>query len=132
MEISPIFSAQILCLSFLTILFLQSGLDKVFNYKGNHEWLSGHFSKSFLKKMVGIMLPTITLLEVTSGILCGVGLVYFIVDGISKIALLGAQFSALSIVALFLGQRIEQDYEGAATLTTYFIIAIMTIVLMGL
>ena len=32
----------------VAILFIQSGLDKVFDWKGNLEWLTGHFSKTFL------------------------------------------------------------------------------------
>ena len=36
----------------VAILFLQSGLDKVFDFKGNLEWLTGHFSKPFLRGMV--------------------------------------------------------------------------------
>ena len=47
---------------FTAILFIQSGLDKVLDWKGNLEWLTGHFSKSILAGMVPIMLATITLL----------------------------------------------------------------------
>ena len=132
MQLGPIFSSQILCLAFLAILFIQSGLDKVFNYKGNKEWLDGHFSKSPLKGMVGLMMPLITLLETAAGVLCALGIFFLIPDGSTTIALLGAQLSAVTIVALFFGQRLAQDYVGAATLTTYFIISIMTIFLMGL
>ncbi len=132
MNMTPIYSSQLLCLAFLTILFLQSGLDKVFNYKANQEWLREHFSKSPLRKLVGLMVPTITLLETVSGFTCGLGIYFLVVDGTSATGLLGAQLSAISVVALFLGQRLAQDYEGASTLTTYFIISIMTIFLMGL
>ncbi|MEP1096316.1 MAG: DoxX family membrane protein [Cyclobacteriaceae bacterium] len=132
MNLTPIFSSQLLCLAFLAILFLQSGLDKIFNYKGNLDWLKEHFGSSPLKNLVGLMLPTITLLELISGVLCGLGIYFLIVNGTASTGLLGAQLSAVSIVALFLGQRLAQDYEGAATLTTYFIISIMTIFLMGL
>ena len=132
MNLTPIYSSQLLCLAFLAILFLQSGLDKVFNYKGNLDWLKEHFGKSPLKSLVGLMLPAITLLELASGALCALGMYFLIVDGTSSTGLLGAQLSSVSIVALFLGQRLAQDYEGAATLTTYFIISIMAIFLMGL
>ncbi len=132
MTLTPIFSAQIFCLAFLSILFLQSGLDKVFNYKGNHEWLKGHFAKSPLKGLVNLMLPMIMLLETAAGVFSLIGLIYLILDGSTNIALIGAQLSTLSIVSLFFGQRLAQDYVGAATLTTYFIISIMTIFLMGL
>ncbi|MEO9484305.1 MAG: DoxX family membrane protein [Ekhidna sp.] len=125
-----ILSAPVLCLILLAILFLQSGLDKVFNYKGNKEWLTGHFAKSPLRNTVGLLMPLITLLELAAGILSAVGVVIILVDGDATVGLIGAQLSALSILALFFGQRIAQDYVGAATLTTYFIISIMTIYLL--
>jgi len=126
-----ILSAPVFCLAFLAILFLQSGLDKVFNYKGNKEWLSGHFANSPLKNMVNLMVPLITVLEVTAGAFCAAGIVFYLIDRSTEIGLIGAQLATLSILALFFGQRVAQDYVGAATLTTYFIICIMTMVLLG-
>ena len=73
-------SAPVFCLAFLAILFLQSGLDKVFNYKGNKEWLAGHFANSPLKNMVGLMVPLITILEVASGAFCAAGIVFYLID----------------------------------------------------
>ncbi|MEQ6165887.1 MULTISPECIES: DoxX family membrane protein [unclassified Ekhidna] len=123
-------SAPILCLAFLAILFLQSGLDKVFNYQGNKEWLSGHFANSPLKHITNLMIPLITLLEVASGVFCAAGIYFLIFENSAEVGLIGAQLSTLSILALFFGQRVAQDYAGAATLTTYFIICIMTIYLL--
>ncbi|MEO9869419.1 DoxX family protein [Ekhidna sp.] len=123
-------SAPVFCLALLAILFLQSGLDKVFNYKGNTEWLTSHFSKSPLRNMVGILMPLITILEVAAGGFSAVGIFFILVEGNAEIGLIGAQLSALSILGLFFGQRIAQDYVGAGTLTTYFIISIMAIYLL--
>ena len=36
--------------AFLAILFLQSGIDKVVDRRGNLEWLTGHFAKSPLAR----------------------------------------------------------------------------------
>jgi hypothetical protein len=47
------------CALLVSILFIQSGLDKVFDWKGNLDWLTGHFSKTFLAKMVPMMVATI-------------------------------------------------------------------------
>ena len=33
---------------FISIALLQSGMDKVFDYKGNLSWLTDHFSNSIL------------------------------------------------------------------------------------
>lgn len=94
------------------------------------EWLSGHFEKSPLKNMVNIMVPVITVLEVFSGLFCALGIIQLLVDGSAQMGLIGAQLSTISILALFFGQRVAQDYVGAATLTTYFIISIMTVYLL--
>lgn len=41
--------AKILIPLFLAILFLQSGLDKIIDWKGNLTWLKGHLSNLHLK-----------------------------------------------------------------------------------
>ncbi len=41
-----IYVMQILISAFLGILFLQSGIDKVVDRRGNLDWLKGHFVKS--------------------------------------------------------------------------------------
>lgn len=125
--IDTLLSIRVLCLAFLAILFLQSGMDKVVNYKGNFEWLKGHFAKSPLKKLVGLMVPMITLLELSAGFLSALGIFFLITEGAFFLAVVGAQLSTLSVLALFFGQRLAQDYEGAASLTTYFIVCVFTL-----
>ena len=122
-------SAQILVSAFLAVLFLQSGLDKVFDFKGNLDWLKGHFSKTPLKSMVPFMLGTVTVLELAAGIVSAIGVVMLLFDGSMFFALKGAQLSAISILMLFFGQRIAKDYEGAATLVGYFLLSIAGIFL---
>lgn len=123
---------RFICLVFLAILFLQSGLDKIFDYPGNKQWLQSHFSKSPLKNMVGFLLPVITILETAAGILCAIGLIQYIVNGANSIGLLGAQLSALAIVFLFFGQRVAKDYAGAASLVGYFMVCLISIYLIQL
>ena len=110
---------------FVAILFIQSGLDKVFNYKGNLEWLTGHFAKSPLAKMVPVMLPAITLMEVATGVLAVIGLVYFFVTGATFLIFCASIIGAASLTALFFGQRVAQDYPGAAVLVPYFILLLI-------
>ena len=53
--------------AFLAILFLQSGIDKVVDRRGNLEWLKGHFAKSPLAGVVPLMVTVITALEIAAG-----------------------------------------------------------------
>ena len=62
----------------VSILFIQSGLDKVFDRRGNLEWLTGHFSKTILAPLVPLLLVTITIMEIGAGLLCAAGIVYFL------------------------------------------------------
>ncbi|MEM7373988.1 MAG: DoxX family protein [Bacteroidota bacterium] len=126
-----LFVSKILTSAFLAILFLQSGLDKIFDWSGNLSWLKGHFSKSPLKNTVPMMLGTITLVEVFAGALSAMGLISLLLSGSTTIALWGAELSALGLVMLFFGQRIAKDYAGAATLVSYFIVSVLAILLLG-
>ncbi len=114
---------------FVAILFLQSGLDKVFDWKGNLEWLTGHFSKTFLSGMVPMMLATITLMELATGLGAAVGIVYFLVTGSLVVVFAAGVLGAASLTALFFGQRIAKDYPGAAVLVPYFLLLLVLMVL---
>jgi hypothetical protein len=116
---------------FVAILFLQSGLDKVFNYRGNLDFLSGHFAKSPLSKGVPVMLPVITLMEVATGALALIGLIYLVGTGSTIVLFYASILGAASLTALFFGQRIAQDYPGAAVLVPYFLLLIVMMYLSG-
>src|SRR3954467_7280624 len=111
---------QILISAFIAILFLQSGLDKVVDRRGNREYLDQHFAKSPLAGTVGPMFLVITILEVSAGALSGVGCVLLLLTRDPMVAYLGAVVSALNLIALFFGQRVAKDYAGAAVLVPYF------------
>jgi len=113
----------------VAILFIQSGLDKVFDWKGNLEWLTGHFSKTFLRGTVPPMLATITVMELATGFLSAAGIVYFLATNSLNLIFYGAVLGAASIVALFFGQRVAKDYAGAAVLIPYFIVLLVLIYL---
>ena len=112
------------CALFVAILFLQSGLDKVFDWKGNVEWLTGHFSKTFLAPFTKLMVAKITVLELLTGVVAAAGIVYFFVAGSTIVIFYAAILGAGSITALFFGQRIAKDYAGAAVLVPYFLLDI--------
>ncbi|HZJ52848.1 MAG TPA: DoxX family protein [Myxococcaceae bacterium] len=116
---------QALPTAFLAILFLQSGIDKVIDFRGNQGYLTQHFGRSPLRGVVTPMLVTLTIVEVSAGVLCGVGLVELLVLGVPRIAFWGITVAAMAFLALFLGQRIAKDYTGAAVLPAYFLVALL-------
>jgi diacylglycerol kinase len=122
---------QIFAAAFLAILFLQSGVDKVVDRRGNLGWLKGHFAKSPLAGIVPALLVCITTLEVAAGALSAVGCVLVILLKDSTIAFYGAILSAAAITALFFGQRIAKDYAGAAVLVPYFLLTLVAIYLLA-
>ncbi|MEN7551178.1 DoxX family protein [Rapidithrix thailandica] len=126
-----VLSVKILVSAFLAILFIQSGLDKVFDWGGNLSWLKGHFEKSPLKNLVPLMLGVVTVFELAAGFVSAAGCVVLVSGGEATIALLGAQLSAVSLIMLFFGQRVAKDYVGAATLVSYFILSVLAIVILA-
>ncbi|MGD9589271.1 MAG: DoxX family protein [Pyrinomonadaceae bacterium] len=106
----------------VAVLFIQSGLDKVFDRKGNLEWLTGHFSKTPLASLVPALLAVITIMELASGFLAAVGIVYFLFSSSTVIIFWSSVAAAASLLSLFFGQRLAKDYPGAAVIVPYFIL----------
>ena len=109
----------------VAILFIQSGLDKVFDWKGNLDWLTGHFSKTFLRGTVLPMVATITVMELATGFLSAIGIIYFLIMSSTILIFYSSVLGAASVLALFFGQRVAKDYAGAAILIPYFILLII-------
>nr|WP_294935127.1 DoxX family protein [uncultured Flavobacterium sp.] len=117
----------ILILAFLAVTFLQSGYDKITDWKGNIEWLKGHFSQTFIKDQVPAALALILVLEIIAGALCVAGAIQLFANGSSVIAHYGAVMSCITLLFLLFGQRIAKDYDGARTIVIYFIPAILAV-----
>ena len=126
-----IYLLQIFASAFLAILFLQSGIDKIIDLRGNLEWLKAHFAKSQLAGVVPVLLAAITVLEVTAGALSAIGWLMLIVSRETTLAFFGAVASAVALIALFFGQRMAKDYAGAAVLVSYFLLTLVTIYLLA-
>ena len=122
---------QVLVSAFLSILFLQSGIDKVVDRRGNLDFLKGHFAKSPLTGFVPLMVTAITILEVAAGALSAIGCALIVFSRNSTIAFYGAVVSAIAIIALFFGQRMAKEYAGAAILVPYFLLTLVAIYLMA-
>jgi uncharacterized membrane protein YphA (DoxX/SURF4 family) len=122
---------QLLVSAFLAVLFLQSGLDKIIDRRGNRAYLDEHFGRSPLARTVGPMFLTVTVLEVVAGALSGVGFLVLLGKHNPTVAYLGAVVAGINLVALFFGQRVAKDYAGAAALVPYFLLALAGIYLLA-
>ena len=122
---------QILVSAILAVLFLQSGLDKVIDRKGNRAYLDEHFANSPLAGTVGPMFFVVTILELSAGVLSGLGCLLLLVTRNATVAFFGALIAAINLIALFFGQRVSKDYAGAAALVPYFLLAVTAIYLLA-
>ena len=104
---------------------LQSGIDKVIDFRGNQGYLTQHFGNSPLRGVVTPMLLSLTVIEVSAGVLCAAGLVELLVLGTTRAAFWGISVAALAFTCIFFGQRISKDYTGAAILPAYFLVAMV-------
>lgn len=126
---SPVSWARWLVLAFFAVLFLQSGLDKVFDWKGNLEYLKGHFAESPLASLVRVLFPLLTVMEVGSGVLSAVATVQSLLGDAPVLAAVALAAAGITLLSLFLGQRLAKDYAGAAALVPYFLVAIIGLLL---
>jgi hypothetical protein len=129
--IDPIDLAQFFVCAFFCVLFLQSGLDKVFDFSGNIGWMTPHFASSPLKAQVPVLLSFVMVLELSAGATCGVGAV-MLFFGRYGWGIVGLGLACLALCCLFAGQRIAKDYAGAATLATYFGVALVGLVVFSM
>jgi uncharacterized membrane protein YphA (DoxX/SURF4 family) len=124
----PLWVLQVLPVAYLAITFLQSGLDKVFDWKGNLGWLTQLFSKvPVLRGLVKPMLLTLTVLEVATGALCAVGVLLLVATGNPRVACVGSMLAGATFLSLLFGQRIAKDYAGAAGIAPYFLVSLAAV-----
>lgn len=129
--LNPIDLAQFFVCAFFCVLFLQSGLDKVFDFSGNLGWMTPHFEKSPLRGQVPKLLSVVMVMELAAGATCGVGAV-MLFFGRYGWGIVGLGLVCLALCCLFAGQRIAKDYAGAATLATYFGVALLGLVVFSM
>lgn len=122
---------EILILLFIIITFLQSGLDKVFDWKGQVGWLNGHFKDTFLGSMVPLLVGVLVVLDLLASVLAGIGIYQLAIHDNSTMALYGSITAAITLLMLLFGQRIAKDYAGAFTIVGYFIVVILGVWLLS-
>jgi uncharacterized membrane protein YphA (DoxX/SURF4 family) len=116
---------------FLAIVFLQSGLDKLFDWKGNLAYLGQLFAKSPLAGPVAPLLAVVTLAEVSAGALSALGAIGIVFFQSTLLAAWGALISALALLMVLFGQRMAKAYGDAAVIAPYFLVACLGIWVLG-
>lgn len=121
----------LLFLAFFAILFLQSGIDKIVDRKGNLAWLSGHFEKSPLRKIVPLLLSILTGLEMLVGVMAVLSIiaVIFQIHFLRLLPIYTGMMACFTLLSLFFGQRMAKDYDGAAGIVPYLIFAVFGVIL---
>ncbi len=108
-----------ICMFVLVILWLQSGIDKITDFKGNYDWIKGQFSKSPLKGVTKLLLIKLTFLELSAGLAGIAAIVEIWVFKSWNFPFIACFLSMASLCALFFGQRLSKEYGGAASLMGY-------------
>ena len=119
------YGIQLVLLIFLLITFLQSGLDKILDFKGNVSFLQGHFKGTFLAKNISFFVGLLAVLELIIAVLIIIGIGEIYTQQTTFYGFLAAFLSAGVLLTLLFGQRIAKDYEGARTITVYLIATVM-------
>ena len=122
---------EILILLFLIVTFMQSGIDKILDWKGNIEFIKSHFKNSPLRNNVPLLLAIILTIEIAAGVFMIIGTYQIYSSGLKEIALIGVELSAIALIFLLIGQRLAKDYAGAMTLAVYFIITLFGVFIMS-
>ena len=118
---------QILVSVFFSIVFFQSGIDKVIDREGNIDFFKEHFKKTPIKNIVPPVLTILTILELIAAGLCFFGFCNSLFYTNTDYIFYGLVLCGIVLLLLLFGQRVAKDYIGAADITIYFILCISTI-----
>jgi|TARA_B110000259_G_C13862480_1_gene341468 hypothetical protein len=117
--------AFLFVLTFFLIVFIQSGLDKVYDYKGNLSFLNTLLGGVFSSSLITLALVSVTILELTSGLLCLLGILDVVFNDSNLTGLIGLIVGSFALLVLLFGQRVSKNYDGAKTIAVYFILAVI-------
>ena len=116
-------------LTFFAIVFIQSGIDKVVDKKGNLSFLLSHLGKAFSRQLILIAFYTVTALELISGLCFAIGTFQVLIAKNKHLGEIGLIIGSFTLLILLLGQRVAKDYDGARTIAIYFIVSITGLIL---
>ncbi|WP_370444316.1 DoxX family protein [Aquimarina sp. AU58] len=103
---------SITILLFLLITFLQSGIDKIIDWKGNLSWLKEHFASTFMGNMVPLLLTIVLIIEMITAVCCVFGIYYLITDDITCYAVLAMFLACITLLMLLFGQSSKRLSRG--------------------
>jgi len=127
--LEPLTIGQFSIAVFIAIVFLQSGIDKVIDWKGNLSWLKGHFAKSPLAGTVTPMLAVVAIAEIATGLMALFGIYCIVACKDATCIKYAIGLGLLSLLMLLFGQRIAKDYDGAKTIVVYFGVLLISLLL---
>ena len=110
---------------FIGIIMTQSGLDKIFNWEGELDFMTEKFSKTIIANFSTFGLIQVTILETLSGLLSLLGSIMVLFYDDESYGVMGLILAAVSFCVLIAGQRISKDYEGSAVLVPYFLLTMI-------
>ena len=110
---------------FIGIIMTQSGLDKIFNWEGELDFMTEKFSKTIIANFSTFGLIQVTILETLSGLLSLLGSIMVLFYDDKAYGIVGLILAAGSLCILMAGQRISKDYEGSAVLVPYFLLTMI-------
>jgi len=114
--------AEILILVFFIITYFFSAFEKLTDWKGTVAYYSIHFKNTVFHPTINLLLKIVIILEIVTFFLLVVGIYFLAVNGSLIIAKISLEISAIILLSFLIGQRLAKDYQGAMTITVYFIL----------
>ena len=113
-------------LLFHSIVFTQSGLDKILNWSDNYAFTKETLSSKFSSLIVKFALFIVLILEFIGGVFSVIGCFYVFLDSTYLLfSQLGISFCTLALLILMFGQRVSQNYVDAKSIAIYFIVSLI-------
>jgi|TARA_B110000914_G_scaffold26852_1_gene20024 putative oxidoreductase len=119
--------SQILVSIYFSIVFFQSSIDKIIDRENNILFFNEHFKNTIIKKFVPMLLTSLAVLEFFVASLNALAIIYSLLYSNLTFIFYGLLACSVVLLMLLFGQRLAKDYVGAADITIYFILCIITI-----
>ncbi|MEK0420530.1 MAG: hypothetical protein RLZZ161_381 [Bacteroidota bacterium] len=110
---------------FPAVIFLQAGLDKLFNMKSNAQYIQSVFEKTVLSSQASLLFVVLVILELASGLNAMAGAVLLYISGDASLGYVAMVLSCITLLCLLAGQRIAKDYAGAAGIVPYLVVSFL-------